>query len=252
MKTPSKITIQHRCSDCPLHADGFFCELTATAIATFENFKITNTYSKGGTLFNQGQPSNGIYMLCKGRVKMCSYSRDGRTVILRIAEAGEVLGLSSVVSDIEFEATAEVIEDCQVNFVRKSDFLRFIREYPEAGFNAIRQLSHNYHAAFSQVRSLALSATVADKLVRLFLEWSQLAAANGSHSNGNGRIHLKFEHTHEEIAAMIGTSRETVTRLLNDFRRKNLIEVKGSDLFIHDKKRLESMIGSRSRGAASL
>jgi CRP/FNR family cyclic AMP-dependent transcriptional regulator len=248
MKVPNKISVQHKCSDCSLHSESFFCELTKPALLAFESLKITNTYPKGGTLFNQGHPSNGIYMLCQGKVKMCAYSRDGRTVILRVAEAGEVLGLSSVVSNTEFEATAEVIEDCQVNFVRKSDFLRFLEEHSDAALNAIRQLSHNYHAAFTQVRSLALSATVADKLARLFLDWSRFDVG---HSNGNGVIHLKLKYTHEEIAAMIGTSRETVTRLMNDLRRKNVIDVKGSDLYINDKSQLESIIGSRQRGAGA-
>jgi CRP/FNR family cyclic AMP-dependent transcriptional regulator len=249
MKNPNKISAQHRCSECGMHTSGFYCELSEQALSTLESLKITNTYHKGCTLFNQGQNSSGVYILCQGKVKLCSYSRDGRTVILRIAGAGEILGLSSVVSDLEYEATAEVIEDCQVNFIRKTDFLRFLRDHPEAGFNAIRQLSYNYHTAFSQVRSLALSTTVADKLARLFLDWSRTAEDG---SDGNGGVHLKLHYTHEEIASMIGTSRETVTRLLNDLKRRNVIEVKGSDLYIPDKSQLEAVIGSRHRSAGSV
>jgi CRP/FNR family transcriptional regulator len=246
MRTPSKFKIQHQCSHCALHTDGYFCELSESAKREFEALKITNSYSKGSTLFNQGQPAKGIYMLCQGRVKLCSYSRDGRSIIFRVAEPGEVLGLSAVVSDCEYEATAEVVESCQVNFVRKSDFVRFIHEHPEAGFGAIKQLSQSYHAAFNQARSLALSATVADKLARLFLEWPR--SSNGS----NGEARLKVDYTHEEIAAMIGTTRETVTRLMNDFKRRNLIHMDGSDLYIHDMRQFESIIGMRTRDSERL
>jgi len=69
-----------------------------------------------------------------------------------------------------------------------------------------------------------------------------------SESSGstNGRIHLKVTFSHEEIAEMIGTSRETVTRLLKDFRQRELISLKGSDLYINDRGKLEASIGTRS------
>jgi CRP/FNR family transcriptional regulator len=187
-------------------------------------------------------------MLCSGRVKLSTYSQDGRAIIVRIAEAGELLGLSSTISDVVHASTAEAIEPCQINFVWRDDFLRFLRQEPQAGLNALRQLSHNYHTVHAKVCSLGLSATVGDKLAKLLLSWCGSGNGNG-HSNGNGNgnsnggEHLKLDFSHEEIAEMIGSSRETVTRLLKDFRTRDLISLKGSDLYIHDKKRLERVIG---------
>jgi CRP/FNR family cyclic AMP-dependent transcriptional regulator len=187
----------------------------------------------------EGQPSNGIYMLCQGRVKLSTCSRDGKVIILRIAEAGEVLGLSAAVSGLNYEATAEVIESCQVNFVRKDDFLRLLKQNPEACFNAMKHLSYKYHTAYVQVRSLGLSHDAADKLAKLLLGWCK---TNG---NGNGTVHLKIPYTHEEIAEMIGTSRETVTRLLKDFKARKLITLKGSDLTVLNRVKLDATIGVR-------
>lgn len=219
---------------------GFFCDLKPDVLKAFEALKITNTYPKGATLFTEGEEANGVYMLCKGRVKLSAYSSDGKALILRIADAGEILGLSAVVSESTYGVTAEVLENCQINFVRKDDFLRFLRDKGDAGFNALRQLSSNYHAAYTQVCSLGLSNSVGDKLAKLFLGWCESA-----HS-ANGRIHLKVTFSHEEIAEMIGTSRETVTRLLKDFRQRDLISLKGSDLYINDRRKLEAAIGTRS------
>jgi CRP/FNR family cyclic AMP-dependent transcriptional regulator len=213
--------------------------LSEFSLQTFESLKITNAYPKGATLFMEGQPSNGIYMLCQGRVKLSTCSRDGKVIILRIAEAGEVLGLSAAVSDLNYEATAEVLEPCQVNFVRKDDFLRLLKQNPEACFNAMKHLSYKYHTAYVQVSSLGLSHDAADKLAKLLLEWCK---TNG---NGNGTVHLKISYTHEEIAEMIGTSRETVTRLLKDFKARKLISLKGSDFIIHDRVKLDATIGVR-------
>jgi CRP/FNR family cyclic AMP-dependent transcriptional regulator len=231
---------QHKCTGCD-HRDGaFFCDLEPRALAAFEALKITNTYPKGATLFSDGEDANGVYLLCKGRVKLSAYSSDGKALILRIANAGEILGLSAAIGNMPHKATAEILENCQVNFVRKTDFLRFLREHADAGFNALRQLSNNYHAAYTQVCSLGLSSSVGDKLAKLFLNWCEAIHVT------DGRVHLKVTFSHEEIAEMIGTSRETVTRLLKDFRQRDLISLKGSDLYINDRRRLEAAIGTRS------
>lgn len=241
MKVLNNFKIQHKCLDCEMRSANFFCNLSETSLQTFESLKITHAYPKGATLFMEGHPSNGIYMLCQGRVKLSTCSRDGKVIILRIAEAGEVLGLSATVSDLNYEATAQILEPCQVNFVRKEDFLRFLAQNTEACFSAIKQINNKYHTAYIQVRSFGLSHTAAEKLAKLLLEWAR------SNTNGNGSIHLKISYTHEEIAEMIGTSRETVTRILKDFRNKSLITGKGSELIIPDRKRLEAIIGIRQR-----
>jgi CRP/FNR family transcriptional regulator, cyclic AMP receptor protein len=153
--------------------------------------------------------------------------------------------LSATVSDLNYETTAEVIESCQVNFVRKDDFLRFIAQNTEACFSAIKQLSQKYHTAYVQVRSFGLSHTAADKLTKLLLEWCKTNINNNGNGNGKGNVavRLKISYTHEEIAEMIGTSRETVTRLFKDFRDRDLITLKGSDLTIHDPQKLDATIG---------
>jgi len=241
VKRHSTIEIQHKCLNCALRTDVFFCNFSDPVLNSFYSLKITNAYPKGATLFYEAEPSNGIYMLCQGRVKLSTYSKDGRALILRIAEAGELLGLSAAISDSDHEATAEAIEPCQINFVQKPDLLRFLRENPDAGLNALRQLSRNYHAAYTQACSLGLSSTVGDKLVKLLLSWC--VKPNGT----NGEVHLKVAFSHEDMAEMIGTSRETVTRLLKEFRERDLITLKGSDLYIHDRIKLEAAIGTRIR-----
>lgn len=185
----------------------------------------------------EGQTADGIYMICRGKIKLSSCSRDGKIIILRIAGAGEVLGLSAVVSDLYYKVTAEVLEPCHASFIRKDDFLSLLKRNSEICLSAAKQLSHNYHTAHVQICSLGLSSSVADKLAKLFLGWCE--------TNGNDNsVHLKMTYTQQEMAEMIGTSRETVSRLLKDFKDRKLITIKGSDLIIHDKRRLEAVIVS--------
>jgi CRP/FNR family transcriptional regulator len=205
----------------------------------FASLKITHAYPKGTMLFLEDQPAEGVYVLCSGRAKLSAYSEDGRSLIVRIAEPGELLGLSAVAAGISYEASAQIITDCQVNFIRAKDFLNFLNKYSAAALNAIRELSLTYHRAHSQICSLGLSASVSDKLAKLLLEWYDRSGANGSGA------HIPMSYTHEEIAEMIGTSRETVTRLLKAFRLRELIVIDHADLFIPDRKRLAAAVGSR-------
>ncbi len=223
-----------------MRSNNFFCSLQDNNLNIFESLKITNAYPKGSTLFMQGQNANGVYVLCQGRVKISTCSRDGKVIILHIAEPGEVLGLSSVVSNSVHIGTAEVLESCQVNFVKNDDFISFLRQNTEACLSAVKQLGQNYQTAYLQICSLGLSNSVSDRLATLFLAWCKANCDN------HDQIHLKVAYTHEEIAQMIGTSRETVTRLLKDFRERKLITLKGSDLVINNKRQLEQSIGART------
>ncbi len=241
MKVLNSLKIEHKCEDCDIRESNFFCDLRDSNLKIFESLKITNAYPKGSTLFMQGQQSNGVYILCQGRVKLSTGSKDGKVIILHIAEPGEILGLSSTITQSTHIATAEVLEPCQVNFVKAAEFLFFLQSNAEACLSAVRQLSQNYQTAYLQICSLGLSSSVADKLAMLFLGWCK---ASG---NPHDSEHIKISYTHEEIGQMIGTSRETVTRLLKEFKERHLISLKGSDLLIHDKKALEDSIGTRTK-----
>ena len=241
MKVLKNLRIQNKCGNCDLRSDNFFCNLSEANLQIFDSLKTTSYFPKGSTLFVEGQPSNGIYMLCEGRVKLSTCSKDGKVIILHIAEAGEVLGLSATFSDSIHIATAEAIEPCRVNFVRNKDFLNFLEHNAEACLSAVKQLSQNYHTACLQICALGLSASVADKLATLFLGWCKASCED------EDGIHLKISYTHEELAQMIGTSRETVSRLLKSFRDRQLITRKGNEVIIPDKKKLAATIGTRQR-----
>lgn len=232
----------------------FFCDLGESDSRQFELIKVTKAYPKDSTIFMEGQPSKGVYLLCQGKVKLSTCSPDGKIIIVGIAEAGEILGLSAAMDGHEYETTAQTLELCQVNYVPAAEFIGFLQMNSEACLRAARQLSRNYHTAFRQVCALGLSESVADKLAKLFLTWSRKhnvkVNGNGNNGNGNGNgantaVHMKNFFTHEEIAEMIGTSRETVTRVLRYFRENEIVTLKGSNLVIHDRQRLKSVVGTR-------
>jgi CRP/FNR family transcriptional regulator, cyclic AMP receptor protein len=224
---------------CEIRSDKIFCDLSETALRSFEQIKYATAYPKGAILFVEGQAPRGIFVLCKGRVKLSICSTDGKTMILKIAEAGEVLGLSASVSGKPYELTAETIDPCQVNFVKREDFLRLLKEHSDACFRVAEQLSEKYNTTCREIRSLGLSNSAAEKLAKLLLKWS---AKNGEAAKQEPRITLAL--TQEEIAQMIGTSRETVTRLIGEMKKRQIVLAKGSTLVIRNKTALKMLAAS--------
>jgi len=236
MLTPYGLEIIESCLTCRMRSEKIFCDLPEAALQDFEQIKYATAYPKGAILFVEGQAPRGIFVLCKGRVKLSICSTDGKTLILKIAEGGEVLGLSASVSGKSYELTAETIDPCQINFVKREDFLRFLKDHPAACMRVAEELSEKYNTACREIRSLGLSHSAAEKLAKLLLEWS---TKNGEGNKQEPRIKLAL--THEEIAQMIGTSRETVTRLFAEMKRQEIVQSKGSTLVIRNKVALKAL-----------
>lgn len=236
MRAPYGLEIIESCLSCPHREDRLFCNLPASALQALAAITSPAAYPKGATLFVEGQSPRGVFILCTGRVKLSTSSADGRTLILRVAETGEVLGIPASVTGKPYELTADVLEPTQANFIHRPDFLNFLRDHGEAALRVAQQLGEIYHSAIGEMRSIGLSHSVSEKLARFLLDLSP----HQDEKKGEVRVTLTF--THEEIAQMIGASRETVTRLFTDFKKKQLLQVKGSTLIIKNKAGLESLV----------
>src|SRR5579863_3756536 len=141
MKGPYGFDLNGGCKTCKLAGTGFFCQLPTAAVKDFDAIKSTATYPKGALLFIEKQEARGVYVLCEGEVKLTISSAEGKTMIMRIARAGELLGLMAAMAGQPYEVTAETIYPCQVAFVRRDDFLRFLGNHPEASLNVVKQMS---------------------------------------------------------------------------------------------------------------
>lgn len=234
-KTPYGIPIVDQCTDCELRDSEYFCGLPDASLKALQKIRHTTTYPTGAIIFMEGQPTRGMYILCQGRVKLQTTNSDGRTLILKIAQPGEALGLSSAITGRPYETTAEILQPAQIAFIAREDFLRFMAEHGEACLHFVEHLSRDCHAAYELVRSIGLSESVSERLARFLLEWS----TNGTVSNGVARVKLAL--THQEIAQLIGTSRETVTRTLSEFKKQGIIEMNGSTLILRNKTTLENL-----------
>jgi CRP/FNR family cyclic AMP-dependent transcriptional regulator len=238
MRGPYGFELNENCQSCKTRANGFFCQLSPAAVTDFNKIKSQATYPAGAVLFLEKQDPRGVFVVCAGQVKLSISSSAGKTLILRIAKPGETLGLMATMSGIPYEVSAETLHPCQVAFARRDDFLGFLSKHPEVYQGAVRQLSTLYSGACEQLRTVGLSTCAPEKLARVLLEWS----ADPKDTKQSTQIKLPL--THEEIAAFIGTTRETVTRTLSEFKTRQLVSLQGSTLMISDRPALETIGGA--------
>ena len=225
------------CQQCEWRREGFFCQLPSDALATFDALTFTNVYPQGAILFSEGQLPRGVFLICHGTAKLSISSGEGKTLITRVAEAGEILGMSSCLSGNPHKTAAETLEPSQINFVRRDDFLRYLASCGGASTNALRQMSHDCDAGLDHIRAIGLSRSAAEKLAYLLLSW---CTQHGKQTEGGTRVQVLM--THDDISQIIGTSRETVTRLLRDFRDQHIVSIRGSNLIVHDRAALEALV----------
>src|SRR5580692_1216119 len=236
MRAPYGLNILDNCLTCSVREEHLFCNLSIHAGQRLNDIKSTAVYPKGAMLFIEGQQPRGVFVLCAGKVKLSTSSREGKTIITKLSDPGDVLGLNETIYNRPYEVTAEMVEAGQSNFIARDAFLQFLREHGEVAVRVAEQLSRNYYTAYEEIRTLGLTSSPAEKFAKLLLSW----AAKAGSANGSAQVTMTL--THEEIAEMIGTTRETVSRLFSDFRKKQLLQTKGSSLIIRNKAALEKIV----------
>jgi CRP/FNR family transcriptional regulator, cyclic AMP receptor protein len=231
------MSIIEDCTRCSVRRTQWFCGLSPAALKELDAAGRPSAYPNGALLFVEGQQARGAYVLCNGQAKLSTTSREGKVLILRIAGPGEVLGLSAALSSGAYELSAETSGPCNINFVERNSLLTVVGRNPEIAVRTALALSKQLQRAYHDVHELVLSRSSSGKLARLLLSWARKREKPGS----NPEIRVSATLTHEEMAQMIGTSRETVTRLLGELKKKELIEVDGSTLVIRNASALEAL-----------
>jgi len=200
---------------------------------------LDSLHNRGSVLFAEGDPARGVFILRTGRAALSISSSEGRVVILRTAQAGDVLGLNAVLRNSTYEATVKTVEPSRVNFISRSELMELIENSDAGAVAVIKLLSRELVQLTERARSLLLPQTARARLAQLLLQWSKEPQG----SNSDPRVIDKV-FTHEEVAQMIGSSRETVTRLLAAFSRQLIIHITSDSILVRDRAALEEMARS--------
>lgn len=233
MQTAQETAGQATCRT--LRAGGFLQKLSPAALADLTSIRVPATHEAGEILLSEKQVATGIYLIREGMVRLSMNSSDGKRLSLRVARAGEVLGLTSALFGSKCETTAETLSCAKITHISGSEFLEFLRRNPEVYKLVTEEVSHQYTMACEQLRNVGLSSSAPEKLARLLLEMSE----NGQSTENGTRF--RFMLTHEQIGEFIGASRETVTRTLGTFKHRRLVALSGSIVTIPSRSALQKL-----------
>lgn len=195
---------------------------------------LNSLHGRGTVLMGEGEQARGIHILRSGRATISISSSEGRVVMLRLAQAGDVLGLNSALRDFPYDTTVKAVEPCRTDFISRADLMDLIARSQTATYALLRIMSQELADITERTRSLLLPRTAAGRLAKLLFDWSKDIKSDRAQG-----VRIDRLFTHEEIAQMICSSRETVTRLLATFSKREIIEVSSDSLVIRDLQALE-------------
>lgn len=213
----------------------FFSNLSSRDKTDLRRLGSRRIFEKDEMVFQVGTSSEDVYILLSGRVKVFELSCEGREVILWFCFPGELFGLSEVMKGGSREVNAYACGTVEVMSIRYADFEKFISTRPAAAMSVIDVLGSRLRELGDVLLNLA-SDDVTSRVIKLI---TRLSARYGKRMN-NG-VYLDIPLTHQEMADMIGTSRQTVTTVLGNLKRKGILRIEQRTIYIQDPEWVEKI-----------
>jgi CRP-like cAMP-binding protein len=232
---PATKKVHAQCLFCKGLEKSHFCSLTEEELNEINENKTCVTYKKGQTLFYEGTRPLGLFCVNSGKIKVSRMSSQGKEYILRISSPGDFLGYRALLSEEHYAASATVIEDAQVCFIPKSDFLRTLHNNPAFFERMMKAVCHELGVLEERVSDLA-QKSVRERLAGTLI---MLRDTYGLEEDGTEKRELiDLALSREDLASIVGTATETVIRLLSDFKSDGLIAMEGKKIRVLDVKKL--------------
>ncbi len=193
------------------------------------------SFHKGELIYSPYDRGEAMYLVADGRVRLYRSAPDGRQLTLAIMDEGMAFGQLATLDTPTHDAYAEAMSECLLHVVRVADLERAVAEHPQMAVNLLRTLAQRLHEAEDQIESLAfrgVSARLAAKLLDLMERYGRV-------TRDGIRIDERF--THMQLAEMIGTSRETLTKVINELRELGLIDIRERMVWVLDVHGLERL-----------
>jgi len=215
----------------------FLARLDRRCLARVKATTLGASYARGAVLFAEEHRPDGVYVILEGRAKLSVSSHNGKSLALGFFGPGTVLGLEGAILGWPYMATAEIVEPAKAAFMARGDLLRHLGRSEKATLEAAELVSETCYFLLSRIKANELSESAQEKLVRFLLEVP-------GHPGADAETRLKLDLSQEAVAQMIGTSRETVARLLSRLRKRGILDWRRSKIVIRDRAALEKLAGS--------
>lgn len=197
---------------------------------------IMKKYERGQPVFEAGEPLDQVFLVKEGRIKISKVSDDGKELILEILEPGDLFGAMSFTPKPSLDSFAVAMEDSYLCLATRTAFERTLREQPGLLVELTKLLWFKKVKVEEKLSDLIFK-DVSNRLAKLLLN---LSYKYGKRTKVGIEIGLPL--THEELAKLIGSSRETVTSTLNDFSAEEIVEIKRKRVIIKELARLKEKV----------
>lgn len=216
------------CKKCNSRDKGVFCDLSSDHLAEIDATKAVNHYKPHQVIFYEGNQPYGLYCVNSGKIKIYKMDVNGRQQIVRLVGPGDIMGYRCLLAGEPYSATAETIEEATVCFFDKKNFFHVLETHPSTTFHVMTTLARDLGRAEKQVTNL-VHKNIRERLAELLLTFK---ARYGEKTPKGIKINISLSR--EELAELVGTTQESVIRLITEFKNDGLITVKGREIVLLD------------------
>ena len=223
--------IQPECQHCQARFKSVFCDLNEADLNELNLSKGCNTFKKGQIIFNEGGFPHGIFCVNSGKIKITQSGDEGKEQIVRFAKDGDILGYRTILSGDKYSSSATAIDDSSICFIPKNTFFNLIGKNANLSMEIMKLLSHDLNMAEHKITDLA-QKPVRERMAEALLFLKETYG----YESDNATINVILSR--EEIANMVGTTRETATRLLSEFKDDSIVALIGKKIKILNHQKL--------------
>jgi len=195
------------------------------------------SFGRGESLFTEGEPAAGFYLLASGSIKLCKFSQDGKEKVLHFVHPAETFAEAAFFGDGKYPAEARALEKGDALFFPREAFMGLLERNPRFSLNLIISLSLLLRRFARQIEELTF-AEVPARLAAYLIELAEKKS-----TSFQGKTYLDLDMKKGELASRLGTVSETLSRALKKLKEDGIIEVEGSRVIIYNMERLKRMAG---------
>ena len=240
MRTMREVKVQSPratefCQACPHACTRIFADLSESAWQELISLMRPLEFEPGGMIFREGMLAFGLYILCRGKVKLAKHTRGGHSQILKLLGPGEILGEKTLFDQETYTCYAKALEPSRLMFIPREEFLPFLRRHPSVALHLIERLSHE-NKVFGDRLVEITSRSARERVARALVE---LAEAFGEETAGGWDIGVELPRA--ELAEMAGVSTETAIRILSEFKERGFVALPGRRVLIVNRDEMRAL-----------
>ena len=222
-----------KCEQCIIRQLNALKSLTKDELVRMSNCKTSKIVKRGEVLFDEGEHINGVYCVREGVCKVSKMSENGRDQIVHLIKRGDIVGERSLVSNEASNLKATAVNDMQVCFIPKEEIVADLEQNHDFTMDLLKSMAQSLKTADNVIVDMA-QKTVKQRLASTLIYLHEKFPVKE-----NGAIDINLSR--EDVANIIGTATESAIRLLSEFKKKQIINLKSKDIFILNLKELESI-----------